>query len=203
MLARSGFFHSSIKTIPVWNHFWSILFAEETCTETAISFCPIFMANPTDVSTVYTTLLRFKETVNNLGQEQTVVCFDLGLLSKALEIVWSKPDELYGVIPIEGGMHIMMSLMAAVGHIYGDAGIRLLLQDSGVYAAGTLQQTLAGKDYDRGIRSLKLIDEVLTTRLLINFQHWCEQYEIQFNAFSSILEMHLQKILTRITLVAY
>ena len=66
------------------------------------------MANPTDMSTVYTTLKRVKESINNLGLTYAPVFFDMGLLTKALEIVWANPDELSGVIPCEGGMHLLM-----------------------------------------------------------------------------------------------
>lgn len=53
--------------------------------------------------------------------------------------------------------------------------MRQLLQDSGVFAAGTVQQILQGKDFDRGLYALKLLDEVLYCQFLHQFNVWCEK----------------------------
>ena len=140
-----------------------------------VIFNPIIMANPTEPSTVYTTLKRLKEAANLLGQAHIPVTFDMGLLTKALEITWANPDELKGIIPCDGGMHLLMSVISAVGNIYGDAGLRGLLSESGVFAAGTTQQMLTGKDFSRGIYGLKIVDEILNGRFLQSFNNWCEQ----------------------------
>ena len=41
----------------------------------------------------------------------------------------------------------MIAVMAGIGKLYGEAG----LQESGVFAAGTVKQILNGKDFDRGL----------------------------------------------------
>jgi len=109
---------------------WDI-FQSETChcdtSVSSIAYNPIIMANPTDYSTVYTTLLPTKEVMSALGQSYVPIVFDMCLLVKALEIVWSRCDELKGVIPVEGGMHRLMSVFAGIGYLYGDAGLRHLL----------------------------------------------------------------------------
>ncbi len=115
------------------------------------------------------------ETVNELGFAHTPNLFDMGLLTKALEVVWACPRDLSGVVLMEGGMHLLMSVFAGIGHIYGEAGLRHLLHDSGVYAAGSVQQMLAGKDFDRAMHGLKLVDETLTRRFLFQFHLWCER----------------------------
>ena len=74
---------------------------------------------------------------------------------------------------MEGGMHLLMSIQAGVGHIYGDIGLRDMLVHSKVYAAGTVDHMFKGKDYDRMMRALKLLDQALTDRLLYNFSQWC------------------------------
>ena len=131
------------------------------------------MAPPTDYSTVYTTLKRVKECLNALGQTHTLVFFDMGLLTKALEITWAKPVDLQGVISCEGGMHFLMAVFAGTGYLYGDAGLRELLFESDVFAVGSVQQILSGKDFDKAMRAFKLIDEALTTRFFIQFKRWC------------------------------
>ena len=146
----------SSPEIPPWSAFHSIIVQEN-------AFNPIIMASPTDYATIYTTMMQLKEIVNSLGYQHVPIYFDLSLLSKALDVVWSRPEELNGVIPCMGGMHILISGIAAVGNIYGDAGIRNLLHESGEYACGTTHQMLAGKDFDRGVAGLNLVDEVLHT----------------------------------------
>ena len=87
--------------------------------------------------------------MNALGQEHAPIIFDMSLLSKAMEIVWNKPEELQGVIPLAGGMHFLMSVFAGIGHLYGEAGLNHLLSDSGLYATVTVASILSRKDFER------------------------------------------------------
>ena len=48
----------------------------------------------------------------------------MGLLTKILETVWDRPNELENVVPLEERMHLLMSLFGGIGHIYGDAGLK-------------------------------------------------------------------------------
>ena len=75
-----------------------------------VVFNPIIMATPNDYNTVYTTPKGTKEQMNALGQEICPIAFDMGLLTRALGIVWSRPVELNGVVPMEAGMHFLMSV---------------------------------------------------------------------------------------------
>ena len=73
----------------------------------------------------------------------------MGLLTKALEITWAKPEELFGIIPCLAGMRLPMCVFAAIRFFYCDGGFRELLFDFDVFALGSAQQILAGKDFDR------------------------------------------------------
>ena len=105
-----------------------------------VAFNPILMAPPNNLSTIYTTLKCFEEAASILRHSWIPICLDMGILSKAFEIVWSNPVGLSGIILIEGGMHLLMSVFSRIGFLYGDAGLKHLLQDSGVFAPGTSQQ---------------------------------------------------------------
>ena len=140
-----------------------------------VAFNPILMAPPNDPSTVYTTLIRLKEAASSLGHSHIPICFDMGLLTKALEIVWANTVEFSEVVLLEGGMHFLMSVFSGIGFLYGDAGIKELLQDSGVFAGGTTQQILAGRDVDRAMYAFRLTDEVLNYRFVMQFRRWCEE----------------------------
>lgn len=96
-------------SVPPWTVFQSKVKHDNLNSPATVLFNPIVMATPTDLSTVYTTLKRAKEQMNALGQNTCPIVFDMGFLSKALEIVWAKKDEFEGVVPMEGGMHFLMS----------------------------------------------------------------------------------------------
>ena len=44
----------------------------------------------------------------------------------------------------EGKMHIILSILAGVGFLYGDAGLENILHESSVFTQGTVRQTLSG-----------------------------------------------------------
>lgn len=177
MIARSQVLsaNDAQEDIPLWGPFHANLQEESSDVVSTVAFNPIIMATSTDLSTVYTTLKRAKEAVNYLGQKHVPVFFDLGLLTKAYEITWARPEDLEGIIPCEGGMHLLMSIFSAIGYLYGDAGLKQLLHESGVYAAGSVQQMLTGKDFDRALRGLRMVDEALNKRFLLQFKKWCDE----------------------------
>ena len=179
-ISRSNMFcmdKSNPLSVASWKQFHSVFTSETGQTVSCVAFNPNIMATPTDLGTVYTTLLRLKETAVMLGQEHIPVFFDMGLLTKALEITWSRLNGLKSIIPCEGGMHLLMSVFSAVGFLYGDAGLECLLHESGVFAASTVNMMLAGKDFDRAMYELKLVDEALHIRFYRHFLIWCEQSE--------------------------
>ena len=57
---------------------------------------------------------------------------------KAFEINWAQPRELEVITLCEG-------------HLYGDAGLKYLLHESGVFASESVPKILAGKDFDCGV----------------------------------------------------
>ena len=98
-----------------WHVFQTKTTDDELQEPSEVLFNPIIMATPTHYDTVYTTLKRFKEQLNAIGQTCCPIVFDMGLLRKALEVVWSKQDELAGVVPMDGGMHFLMAVFAEIG----------------------------------------------------------------------------------------
>ncbi|CAC5361555.1 CACNA2D3 [Mytilus coruscus] len=153
------------------------------------------MANPSDLSTVYTTLKLLKSTANLLGQDCIPVFFYMGLVTKALEITWARPDELKGVIPCEDGMHLLMSVFSGIGYLYDDAGLWQMLCESGVFAAGTVNSMLSGKDFDRAMRGLKLVDRALHARLFYHFFLWYRRSQQQI---PSDLQLIIQQFETAV-----
>ena len=173
--------------IPQWMVFHSAL-CDTELTTTGVAFNPIIMATPTNYSTVYTTMLRVQEVGKELGFEHLPLFFYMGLLTKALEIQWANPDSLSGVALGDGGMHLIMSLFSDIGCLYEDAGLKNILIDSNVFAAGTVQQIMKGKDFDRALESYKMLEEVLLKRFFIQFNVWCEEKSFDVSHFTTELE---------------
>ena len=184
-------FNGTAESVPPWGPFHVILH-QDSVPISVIAYNPILMAPPTDYSTIFTTLLRNKDIIRNLGYKHLPIIFDMGLLTKALEITWSQPDLLAGVHPCEGGMHLLMAVMAAIGHLYGDAGLFHLLHDSGSFGPGAAQEILSGRDFDRGLYAMKLVDEVLHSLFLQEFETWCNDKEITLPVQVTNLKDELQ-----------
>ena len=175
---RSGVVFCDDRAQPVepWTIFQSKVESDRLTDPATVLFNPIVMASPTDFSTVYTTLKRTKEQMNALGQSVCPIFFDMGLLSKALEIVWANKSELDGVVPLEGGMHFLMACFSGIGFLYGEIGLKELLYESDVFAKGTADHILSGKDFDRALRAILMVDEVLHRQLFQNFQKWLAKH---------------------------
>ena len=86
-----------------------------------------------------------------------------------------------------------MSVFGAIGFLYGDAGLKELLQESGVFAAGSVQQILSGRDFDRGMYALKIVDEALNMQLLQQFKQWCTKSEKPISQDLNTLLCNLEK----------
>ena len=61
-----------------------------------------------------------------------------------------------------GGMHLNMTFIAAIGILYGDGSLWGILTVTGIYVEATAQQMVKGKQYDRGVRGIRLVTEALS-----------------------------------------
>ena len=180
-IARCGVFHHpAANNIPPWGPYDATISSRssELTGISKVAFNPIIKAPPNDFSTVYTTLMRMKKSMHLMGQTHSPVFFYMGLLSKALEITWAKPENLQGVIPCEGGMHLLMAVMSAIGFLYADTGLKSLLSESGVFASGTADMIMLAKDFDCGLYALELVEEVLSSRFYLHFSKWCSEHQV-------------------------
>ena len=131
-------------------------------------------AKPSDMATVYTAMHNNKEMTKALGQKYSIQTMDMQLYIVAQKVKWHRPQEFENHILRLGGFHEVQCYIAAIGKLWGDAGLRDLLVDSDVYGAATVEQMLQGKQYHRAVRGLTLIFEALTCVQLKAFWKWCE-----------------------------
>ncbi len=72
------------------------------------------------------------------------------------QVKWDAPLEFEKHYIRLGGFHTLDTFIASIGKIWGDGGLRDLLSDSGVYAPCTVDQMLAGKQFNRAVGGLTL-----------------------------------------------
>ena len=76
-----------------------------------------------------------------------------------------------------GSFHAIMTYLSSLGRIWGDAGLRDLPVDSGVYAAGTAELFLQGKEYNRAVKAYIYVYETLSQVRLTEFLKYLERKE--------------------------
>ena len=64
--------------------------------------------------------------INVFVQIYTSAYIDMGLLMKALEIIWTKPMHMQYNFPCGGGMHLLIAGFASIGYLHGEVGPREL-----------------------------------------------------------------------------
>ena len=88
------------------------------------------------------------------------------------------PDTFRNHILRLGDFHALSCCIAAIGKLWGDGGLKDLLVDASVYAAGTVDQMLNGKEFNRAVRALTLAYEALGVSWLDAFFSWCVENDL-------------------------
>lgn len=178
------------SSIPAWSGF-NALVSTRRVPMTKIRYLPFINALPSDLSTIFTTLLRLVEIAKELGQPRILVTADLAIYSKAQQILWSKPEPLVDKVTMRlGGMHLIMAFLASIGKIFGDGGLHNILVSSDVYASGTATQMLQGKQYARGIRGIRLAHEALTHLFLTEAEEFATRNSLPWLTDETKKKLH-------------
>ncbi|CAG2218923.1 unnamed protein product [Mytilus edulis] len=84
-----------------------------------------------------------------MGQSYSIQTFDQQLYAIAKQVEWAMPETFKTHIIRLGGFHTLSCFIASIGKLWGDGGLKDLLIDSSVYAAGTVDQMMCGKQFNR------------------------------------------------------
>ncbi|KAK3746851.1 hypothetical protein QZH41_000040 [Actinostola sp. cb2023] len=152
------------QSVPGWSGFNALLYPDMP-RQSNIGYCPMIDGCSTE--------LKHAQLISaSLGQEDTVITFDLLIYMKAKQIQWRFPNEISDVVIRMGGFHIALNFLSVVGKKYLNSGLDDLLIESGVYAAGSTSALLKGKSYNRGVRAHKLTMEALFRLMWRSFVQW-------------------------------
>ena len=96
-------------SIPSWTASNTFL-AEQNLPVANTCYLPFIRAPPTDLTAIYTILLRLLQIAEKLDQSHILVTADCAIYSKAQHILWNKPPLLDGKVTMMlGGMHLNMA----------------------------------------------------------------------------------------------
>ena len=83
---------------------FNALVSTKTVPVAKIRYLPFINASPSDISTIFTTVLKLVRISEELGQHHILVKADLAIYSKAQQILWSRPQPLVGKVTMRLGV---------------------------------------------------------------------------------------------------
>ena len=129
----------------------------------------------TDNVTVQHILKLSQDASTLVGQQYSIVTFDLAVAKKAYTIVGQKPDEFKNTIVRMGGFHLTCTYMGALGKMMRCSGLEEILIESGICASGSIEKVMTGKHYNRALRIHKIVLEALERLLMQVFEQTTDE----------------------------
>ena len=148
--------------------------------KTIISFFPILPYPATQMDSIYTSMVNFKDVLYQRGETCGALWCDEGVYCLAKEIQMLKPEQ-FGMLFIGlGPFHWSKIVMGAIGKWLNASGIGEALTNSGVFTQGAAKSVLQGGDYVKAKDGMNIIAEAIT---LLQFKAFLksEDYELKKN----------------------
>lgn len=139
--------NAALQQVASWSAFNAVAFHIKPCI-TEIGYCPMITASPAEYSVVYTVMKQVQFMMAILGNQYSVIMFDLAIYVKAKEIQQRNHNEFSNIVIRLGGFHIALNYLAVLGKCFQDSGIEDLLIESGLYGPSSASALLYGKLYN-------------------------------------------------------
>ena len=104
-----------------------------------------------------------KEATEAVGQQYTIVTFDLAAAKKAYFITWAQPLHFQNVIIRLGAFHMACTYIGAMGKHMECSRLEEVLMESSVCASGSIVQVLSGNHYNRARIIIRTVAGTLET----------------------------------------
>ena len=171
-------FSRSQQVIPSWIAFnATFVSSDDPPLPSVVGYSQVIDASPTDLSVVYTTLVKSLQMADQIGQKDVIVVFDYAIYAKAMEIVSQKNQELNRIVLRMGDFHTACNFLGIIGARFADAGLEDLLIESEVIAQGCITGVFEGKHYNRAVRAHKIVMEALWRLQWKSFGNWLREKE--------------------------
>ena len=95
-------------------------------------YCPVIDGSSTEFSTIYTVLKHTPVLSDTMGQEDTLIKFDLANYVKAKQLQWRFANEFSDAVIRMGTFHIASEFLAIIGKKHLKLGLEDLQIESGV-----------------------------------------------------------------------
>ncbi|XP_067300890.1 uncharacterized protein [Pseudorasbora parva] len=151
--------HGSV--LPGWTGHNTLLQRGTIPQQSNIGYLPVIDASPTDLDTVHTILTRSIEIADKLELNEIVLVMDQAIYAKAQEIRWMNTTFMERLVLRMGEFHTAMAYLSCIGKHFGDAGFQDVIIEAEVVAAGSIEGVITGHQYNRSIRTHKLMCEAL------------------------------------------
>lgn len=139
------------QTLPGWKGFFHLVTEPSAETHT-IGYLPPIDKSPTHLDTVQEVLIQCKEKAQALDLLETDLVLDHAIYAKAIEIIMDENNEhLKSFINLRmGGFHAACIFLGVIGKRFGDAGLKDIIVESGLFGENSTDQLLRG-NIDRSI----------------------------------------------------
>lgn len=142
----------------------------------------------TDYEVVSELLRRSEEATSEVGQQYTINTFDLGVVMKALPLIWKFPERYNKHLILLGQFHTVMNYIGMItGHKCRGSGYAEILLEAQLVTNGCLRHVLSGKAYAKALFCLKTVCEALE-RLLFDCFIQEENLEINPESLLNLIE---------------
>ena len=111
-----------------------------------------------------------------VGQNYSVITFDVGIYVTAKEIQWRLRQEFEMMVIRMRGFHVVLNYLVVPRKKYQSSGIEDLLVVSGMYGSSTTSILLKGKSYNRGVRANKSVMDAMLRLQGRAFVQWLSQH---------------------------
>ena len=136
---------------------------------TTIDYYPMINEPITEYKVVREILHRCEKATREVGQLYTITSFDLGVIMKAMPIIWDKPEVYRNHIILIGSFHTIMNYLNMIGHKMAGSGYSEILTEANLITSGCLNGVLSGKSYSKSLWCLKVVSECFERLLFAEF----------------------------------
>ena len=163
------------KVVPSWTGFNIVVRKDKMQVKDRVGYLPSINSPATSMSTIHEMLVQAIKVKNELELSGIVLVCDQAIYAKAVEIAWKHCDEFKPIVLRLGAFHTACTFMAAIGKRFKDAGFRDITIESSIVAEGSLNKVIEGKQYNRCIRTHKLLYEAFMRLIWKGFLNWISE----------------------------
>ena len=122
-----------------------------------VEYLPSINAPASSMATIHEIIVRAIQIKEELQLSGIVLVCHHAIYAKAIEIAWKHSDEFIPIVLRLCSFHTACTFMAVIGKRFKDAGLTDIAIESCIVADGSINSVLEGEEYNRCIRTHKLL----------------------------------------------